>query len=488
MNKRRLAFGAALIGVANVIRICLQLVMLPILARLVGPEEFGTFALAMPTIMFVMMLADGGLGASLAREQNSNQILWSSAFWTLIIAALTLGVVVFSATFIIAPFVHQPRLPQVMGTLCACLVLYALSIPSGARLLRQGNLAASAVADVFSNVLGAIAAVAFAYNGAGVWSLVIQSLTLYSVRSAVLFVNAPVVPTCEFSYAVLKPHLEMGTAIVGTKLVDAGDRTIENWIVGKIFGSVYLGSFSLAYQVSRFFSDAVTNPLWITLYARALHLNDDERRHLYQRFARLAAVILFPAAAIVAPQSKEMINLLLGPKWSHMSPLLELFILSYAVSAVAGLGGAILYAKGRTELQLRITLETAIIRILCVLMALAFGLPMVWIGLPLSNLYLAYRTLSVVSRTISAVKRALIRPLIVPTGCSVLTGLVCWRLAIVTRGDFLSVVGVSAVCFILYASLLLLWDRKELMKDLDDAYSILFSGRGDQRAILPTDR
>ena len=73
MDKRRLALGTLLGGAANLCRVCLQIVMLPVMARLLGPNEYGLYALAMPTITFVTMLADGGLGSSLARESEADE-------------------------------------------------------------------------------------------------------------------------------------------------------------------------------------------------------------------------------------------------------------------------------------------------------------------------------------------------------------------------------------------------------------------------------
>jgi ethanolamine transporter EutH len=77
---RKLAFGAIASGAVNLIKVGLQLLLLPIMARLLGPEEFGIYALVLPTISFVTLLADGGLGATLAREPESSSLVWSSAF------------------------------------------------------------------------------------------------------------------------------------------------------------------------------------------------------------------------------------------------------------------------------------------------------------------------------------------------------------------------------------------------------------------------
>ena len=78
---RKVAIGAIASGAVNIIKVAIQLLLLPVMARLLGPDEFGLYALALPTVSLVGLLADGGLGATLAREQESSSLIWSSAFW-----------------------------------------------------------------------------------------------------------------------------------------------------------------------------------------------------------------------------------------------------------------------------------------------------------------------------------------------------------------------------------------------------------------------
>ena len=46
-SSRRLAFGAMASGAVNAIKLILQLLLIPVMARLLGPDEFGLYALAL---------------------------------------------------------------------------------------------------------------------------------------------------------------------------------------------------------------------------------------------------------------------------------------------------------------------------------------------------------------------------------------------------------------------------------------------------------
>ena len=327
-------------GVTNALKVGLQLVMLPLMARLLGPNEYGLYALAMPTIMFAIMLAEGGLGTSLAREPESNVDVWSTAFWVLLGAAFVFGGCAIFYAFLLAHIAHQPRLPLIVAALSPCLLFYVLSIPSTALLLRHARLVAGPLAAILANAAGAACALALAFSGAGVWSLVAQNGVGYAVGLIVVFACAPIFPKFKFSLRQLRPHLAMGGAIVGSKLVDSGDRAVENAVIGGSFGTAFLGSFSLACQTSRFVCDALLNALWLTLYVQALRIDDEARFRVYGKFARFAGLILFPAATIGSAETYNLIEHLLGPKWLAMSPLFQLLLLTYAFNAAGALGGA----------------------------------------------------------------------------------------------------------------------------------------------------
>ncbi len=48
----------------------MQIAVLPILARLLGPAAFGLVALAMPLILLANMVSDAGLGNALVRVRH----------------------------------------------------------------------------------------------------------------------------------------------------------------------------------------------------------------------------------------------------------------------------------------------------------------------------------------------------------------------------------------------------------------------------------
>jgi O-antigen/teichoic acid export membrane protein len=363
---RKLALGAIASGAVNLVKVGLQLLLLPIMARLLGPQEFGIYALVLPTISFVTLLADGGLGATLAREPESSSLVWSSAFWMLLLTgfALALGASAFGA--LLGHLVGQPRVPAMIAILSLSLIFLVLSVSPTARLNRRKNLAVGAAAELSANLIGATIAVVLAIKGAGAWSLVAQYVATYGTRSLVLNAAAFSIPMFEFSLSAIRPHIASGGILVGTRLIEHAGRVTENIVVDRVFGTALLGSFTFASQISRFTGESIGNVTWAALYVQSLSNDKASVVELHRQLCRLIAAILFPVTLLAAAAAPELVDLLLGPKWVGLAFLLRVLLPISALTTVALQVGAILLANGRLKIQFWCSATQSLARVLII--------------------------------------------------------------------------------------------------------------------------
>jgi len=346
-SSRKLAFGAIASGTVNVIKVGLQLLLLPVMARLLGPDEFGIYALALPTVSFVALLADGGLGATLAREPETSTLVWSSAFWFLLFTGLTLAIGAAAFGVVLSYLVQQPRVSPMIALLSLSLVFLVLSVPAGARLTRRRNLGIGAAADLAANLIGAVVAVILALNGAGAWSLVAQYLATYATRAVVLNISAFEMPSFVFNMRSIHPHMASGGLLIGTRLSEYLGRVGENVLIDRLFGTALLGSFTFANQISRFATETVGNVSWAALYVQALTSDRASVVDIHRRLCRMLAGILFPATLLGAAAAPELIDMLLGPKWLDLALMLRVLLPISALSIIAVQVGPILLATDR---------------------------------------------------------------------------------------------------------------------------------------------
>ena len=75
MSERKAFFGAMALSGAQAAKLGLQLAVIPVLARILGPSAYGLLALAMPFVLLANMVSDCGLGNALVRQPNPSRAL-----------------------------------------------------------------------------------------------------------------------------------------------------------------------------------------------------------------------------------------------------------------------------------------------------------------------------------------------------------------------------------------------------------------------------
>ncbi len=365
-GRRQFAFNAAASGGVSLVKMGLQLIMLPLMARLLGPTAYGIYSLALPTVVFFVLLADGGLGASLAREDEANKVFWSTAFWVLLGTCSGMAVLVACSGFLLAWMSGQSSLIGIMALLSLALPLLALMVPADARLVRRGNLLYHSGGDLAATLIGAACALALAFAGAGAWSLAVQYIVAFAIRAAVLNFAAWSPPALVFDLKALSGHLSTGGATLMSRIAELLGKVAENSLFGHIFGATSLGSYTFSNQVSRFACDAVTNPIIGAFYAHALHASDAAVSALHARLSRLTMLVLMPATAVMAAVAPTAFPIVLGTKWADAAPLFQAVVLPYALLSMSWLSGQVLLKHGMVGRGARVQVAAAVVRIVVV--------------------------------------------------------------------------------------------------------------------------
>ena len=464
---RRLALGAGALGAVSIVKMFLQIISLPIMARLLGPSEFGLYAIAIPVVAFVGMLADGGLGVSLVKEPDSSTI-WSTAFWALLGIGIVMAATLTCTGFALGIVLHQPRLPEIMAALSATIVLMTMTVPPVARLDREGRFAVGAGADMLGNVIGTCLGVLLAFNGAGAWSLVGQYVAIYLFRALVVNWAAFKMPTLEFRPHLLGSHFATGGLVIGVRISDFAGRMLENLTMGSTLGTASVGLYSFSNQIPRFVCESFSSPLWLSLYIRALRTERAEIIALHRRFSRLIGMILFPVTALFVVAAPGLIPLFLGQKWESAIPLMQILLPSYALNVLGSQNGALLLAYNRYNLQLYCTIGLSVGRVVAVCLGPWIGLIGIAYGIACANtiyaLVMIFGSASITGCHPPQILLALLRPFL----ASLVAGALGEVLIRHCGNDIGYLILCVTVAAIVYGMAITLIDREQLVLDLRD--------------------
>ena len=374
----RTSLGALAVSGASAIRLTFQFTLLPILARLVGPAEYGLVSLAMPFILLTNVVAEAGLVVALGRRHEASPTVESTVFWIATGIGASLMLICCAAAVPIGLAMHAPRLPALIMALSPILMLNSLAVVSNGRIIRERRFALFAGSDLISTLAAAATALAAALHGWGAWSLVAQQLVLWLCKLTWVTASARVRIRLVFRFDEVRDVLVFGANSLGAMLADFASRNVDNMIIGAVLGVTTLGYYAMAYQVIRVPDMLIAGPLYLYIFtalSRCSHTGDREAIHeLAQAGLRLVSVALAPLFCGLALTADLAVALVLGPKW-----LPAIGALRWLAGAGFGFGAcsimaAMLTGLGRAGLQLRLSITLGLATILTVGGGVRFGL------------------------------------------------------------------------------------------------------------------
>jgi O-antigen/teichoic acid export membrane protein len=376
MSVKQIAKGTALIVLMNVVRILVQLFSVPVIARFLTPVDYGLAAMAMPVIFFVMMIADAGLGASLIRTGKSDQPAWHTCFWL----SASLGIVLASCMALLSPVVgfllNEPRVIPLITTLAGIVALQTFSIVPGAALQQQRRFGTIAATE--SVALGASigTAVVCAVEGLGVWALIWQQLVLYAVRLTLTLMCSPYRPRLIFHFEEAREHVLFGWHILGINLIGFVSRSLENLVIGKIYGAGIVGIYAMAFQFARLPIMLVTGPLQYVMYPHVAAIREDKAKiaSLFLLLTRVVATVILPSVGLVAVASEPIFHLLLSKTWSQAIPIFVVISPAAAWQPVTAIVGTFAMALGRTDVQKRLAMQFAAAWLIGLMLSVGYGI------------------------------------------------------------------------------------------------------------------
>src|SRR5574341_2298515 len=112
--RRKAALGVKWTGAGTVITTGLRVLQLVVLARLLGPSDFGLMAMITVVIGFAQGFADMGVSNAIIHRQDNTRSELSSLYWLNMLAGLTVFALVMASSPLVAKFYGEPRLASLI--------------------------------------------------------------------------------------------------------------------------------------------------------------------------------------------------------------------------------------------------------------------------------------------------------------------------------------------------------------------------------------
>jgi O-antigen/teichoic acid export membrane protein len=296
-----------------------------VLARLLEPEDFGVYGMALIFAGLANKFGDIGFGLALIQRKEIRDEHISSFFVVNLLLFSALTIVLISVSPLVGSFFESPLAGRVLSVMA--LTFLASPFSSIARVLMQRRMLfrGPAIANIVDHVAVASTSVALAWQGQGVWSLVYGQLAGTFSRTLLLLALAGWKPSLRFRAQAIRDLFSFGANIfVKNLLIYASDK-VDILITGKRLGPGVLALYEKAFGLM----DVAVKELAIkigsgVLFSAFSKLQEDQRRlrAAYMKVVLTLSLVCFPVFFGIFLVAPSLIHVLFGEKWlSSVVPL-----------------------------------------------------------------------------------------------------------------------------------------------------------------------
>lgn len=375
-------------------------VIFVILARILGPGDFGTFALASLFVEIGRVLAYAGLGDAITRQLDLDEELADTCFW----ATVAFSAIVAAVVFVFAPYygelVRDESVSGILRWLAPLLPVSSLAVIHNARLAREfghKNLAAQSIA---ASLLSGITAVVCAYLGWGIWALVAQTAVNAAVTVVLGWVAYPWMPRLRFNVEKFRSVFLFSVSLVVTQLMWMLLARVQDIFISRWYGAVEVGRYRIAWRLIELIGQAVLAPIGSVSLVTLSRLQNDRVafRNAYNKIVGAAALGTIPLLFGFGALSNDMIALLFGDKWGNAGDIATVLVLMSVPFVTNFFASSALSAVNRAEsilsvaaLQFAATLILTWLLVPYGILAVAAGYVLrAWLTMPYQQ-YVLYR-------------------------------------------------------------------------------------------------
>lgn len=330
----------------------LSMVSSIVLARILTPEVFGVFAIALVVLTGLISMNDLGVTNAIVRWPGDPTRATRTATTLAWTTSVTVCVIAVSAAPMLAAWSNAPEATLPMQVLALAVLVDGAAAVPGALLTRGFHQDRRARADLASLVVSIAASVGLALGGLGVWALVLGRLLGNAVAAGGVLIVAPARPHPGWNSDDARALLRFGAPLVGASALVFAMANLDTIVIARTVGAgAALGFYVLAFNLSSWPLNVLSGALRrVSLPTFAAHQHDDAAlsRSVLGTVQIVGALAALPCM-LLAALAPWMISAVYGRQWlPAASPLVYLAVLGW-VRVLTELGWDALIATGRTR-------------------------------------------------------------------------------------------------------------------------------------------
>jgi PST family polysaccharide transporter len=374
LKQKTIRGGLARLG-AQAANFLLRMGSLMVLARLLGPKDYGLVGMVTAFTGVLSLFRDFGLSSATVQHTTVTDDQVSTLFWINMLFGALLMLLSMAMAPAIAAFYHEPRLLAVTAVLAVGFLFNAAGVQHGALLQREMRFTALAVINTVSLVASTAIAIAGAKGGYGYWALVAMTVTFPLVVSIGYWLATGWIPGMPRRRAGVRSLMRFGTTLTLNGLVAYVAYNCEKVLLGRFWGVDAIGIYGRAYQLINIPTENLNTAVGEVAFAALSRTQDDPNRlkSYFLKGYSLVLALTIPITVVCALFADDVVSVFLGPKWKDVAAIFRLLAPTILIFAIINPLGWLMYSLGLVARGLKIALVFAPLIITGCIIGLPYG-------------------------------------------------------------------------------------------------------------------
>lgn len=372
-------------GVIQIVRLVFEVVM----ARLLSPNDFGTFTLLLTFVTLSNIAIEGGLGSALIQTKNLEDGDTSTVLLISEGVALALYTLIYFAAPLLATFYNIVGFERYLRIMGLSVFISSINSVQNSVAMRTLNFKSLFLANTEAIVFSVVVGIGLASIGFGLWALVIQYMLQVFVGSIAMMImsSAHILRSgCKFSLRRAYELFSFGWKIMVSNLLNRGYGEIYNMFVGKVYSPATLGLYGKGKMIPLAFENGLTSVVTTVMLPVMSRQQGDVSRvkKSLGDCVRMLSFIVTPLFFGLAATCDTFVTILLTDKWLAAASIMRIIAIGVVLQPLNHVSTTAINAIGRSDIVLKLEVNKRIIGLALLGIALLFDIEAVAVALSLS--------------------------------------------------------------------------------------------------------
>lgn len=324
---------------------------LAILARVLDPSSFGVFGIASLVLAFLEIVTETGINVFLIQDEGKLNKYINSAWVVSIIRGFLISLILIISAPLVSKFFNSPESKNLVYLISIIPLIRGFINPSIIKLqknlefnkeffLRSGIFTFDSVVTII---------LAFIYKSASSFIFGMLASVLLELVVSHIFISPK--PKLNFVSEQVKEIIKRGKWITVNGILSYLFTHVDDFIVGRILGTAYLGYYQMSYKVSELPITEVSNVFHNVTFPIFVKIRNDKDRvkSAYLKTTLTISVLTILFGLIIFLFAKEFVSIILGEKWLPIVDTLKILTAAGVVRAIMGEAQAVFLAFKKQE-------------------------------------------------------------------------------------------------------------------------------------------